>query len=211
MDVYAHLRVPGRDPLALLQATQKEWLAQSRGDLWVFGYASLIWNPGFAFTEQRMARIYGHHRALKMWSRINRGTPECPGLVFALLAGGSCQGLVFRVPRAQGAQVLELLWEREMPTAVYEPTWLQCHTPQGPIRALAFVLPRHSPSFTGVLSTTRYRQIFAKAKGRYGTTLDYALRTYKALQHHGIEDAALAHLLESKLGNAKNAKNAKKR
>jgi glutathione-specific gamma-glutamylcyclotransferase len=209
MDAYANLRTPGRDPEALLAATQQRWLARAnpggkgskglqgdkQGDLWLFGYASLIWNPGFEFTEQRPARIYGYHRALKMWSRINRGTPECPGLVFALLSGGSCQGLVYRVPRAQGEQVLKTLWQREMPTAVYEPRWLQCHTPQGAVQALAFVLPRSSPSYTGPLSSAQYRRIFAKAVGRYGSTQDYALRTHKALQAHGIADPALAQLL----------------
>jgi glutathione-specific gamma-glutamylcyclotransferase len=196
-DPYAHLRAQGRDPSALLAATQQQWLSRGRGrgDLWVFGYASLIWNPGFGFAEQRAARIYGHHRALKMWSRINRGTPECPGLVFALLSGGSCQGLVFRVPRSEVPHMLQTLWQREMPTAVYEPTWVQCHTSRGPVSALAFVLPRSSPSYTGPLSAKQYQHIFAKATGRYGSTLDYALRTHTALLAHGIGDKALVQLL----------------
>ena len=57
-------------------------------DLWIFGYASLIWRPEFEFAEKRPASVHGYHRALKMWSRVNRGSPECPGLVFALLSGG---------------------------------------------------------------------------------------------------------------------------
>jgi cation transport protein ChaC len=87
----------------------------------VFAYASLIWRPEFQACEQRPATVFGHHRALKMWSRINRGTPERPGLVFALLPGGSCQGQVHQLPRDQAPDALQRLWAREMPTQTYTP------------------------------------------------------------------------------------------
>jgi cation transport protein ChaC len=130
-----------------------------------------------------------------MWSRLNRGSPECPGLVFALLTGGSCQGVAYRVARDQADEVLVRLWEREMPMDVYTPNWLPCTTPQGPVQALAFTLPRSSPSFTGQLPAETYRKIFQQACGRFGTTLDYARQTYDSLRAHGIEDRALAALL----------------
>ena len=76
-----------RDPAPMLAQALRDWGGEQ--DLWVFGYASLIWRPEFEAAEQRLARLHGYHRALKMWSRVNRGTPECPGLVFALLSGGS--------------------------------------------------------------------------------------------------------------------------
>ena len=75
-------------------------------DLWVFGYASLLWRPEFEAQEQHASRVWGWHRALKMWSRLNRGSPECPGLVFALLPGGSCQGVVYRVAQSEADEVL---------------------------------------------------------------------------------------------------------
>ncbi len=164
-------------------------------DLWVFGYASLIWRQEFAHTAQHLTRVHGWHRALKMWSHVNRGTPECPGLVFALLPGGSCQGVVFRIPAAQAQQALAQLWQREMPRPVYTPRWLPCPTPDGIVQALAFTLPRSSPSFTGNLSPAQYRAIFSQASGRFGTTLDYARQTYDSLQALGIEDHSLGALL----------------
>lgn len=167
-----------------------------RDDLWIFGYASLIWRPDFEFTEQRRARVHGWHRALKMWSRINRGTPECPGLVFALLSGGSCHGVVYRVPRHDVPEVVAMLWLREMVTGVYDPRSLRCSTAKGPVHALAFTLSRRSPNYTGELSETRYQQIFSDACGRYGTTQDYVRQTLESLQRHGISDAALARLLK---------------
>jgi glutathione-specific gamma-glutamylcyclotransferase len=184
-----------RDSARELLRIKEAWLAQ-KGDLWVFGYASLIWRPEFEFTERRPARVHGWHRALQMWSQINRGSPECPGLVFALLAGGSCQGVVFRIPKAQAEKALDDLWFREMPGDVYDPRWLSCTTPQGQLSALAFTLSKQSPSYCGELEPKQYRQIFSQACGRYGTTLDYAQRTYECLLAEGIDDHALARLLK---------------
>src|SRR4030095_3819434 len=118
---------PLRDPQPLLEKTLRDWGGHS--DLWIFGYASLIWRPEVDFAERRPARVHGWHRALKMWSRINRGTPECPGLVFGMLSGGSCHGVVYRIAQADGQQVLAQLWAREMILGVYDPKWLVCQTP----------------------------------------------------------------------------------
>ena len=182
-----------RDPQPMLDAALREWGGD--GDLWIFGYASLIWNPEFDYAEQRPAQVHGWHRALKMWSRVNRGTPECPGLVFAMLPGGCCRGVVFRIPREQGHAVMHRLWDREMPTGVYDPRWLPCRTPQGIVPALAFTLSRRSPNYTGELPLEDYRRIFTQARGRYGTTLEYAQRTLEHLRQHRIHDRALERLL----------------
>lgn len=185
-----------RTSTAFREALLDRFRAQAAGqDLWVFGYASLLWRPEFEAQEQHITRVWGWHRALKMWSRLNRGSPECPGLVFALLPGGSCQGVAYRVALEQADEVLVRLWEREMPMDVYTPSWLPCNTPAGQFKALAFTLPRSSPSFTGQLPAETYRHIFQNASGRFGTTLDYARQTHESLQAHGIEDRALAALL----------------
>jgi cation transport protein ChaC len=176
------------------EALLKHWPRSQ--DLWIFGYASLIWRPEFDILEQHLTKVQGWHRALKMWSRLNRGTPECPGLVFALLSGGSCQGMVFRTPAQKVTQTIDQLWFREMPNNVYTTRWLQCPTPQGPVNALAFTLPRSSPSYTGTLSPAQYQDIFRNATGRYGTTLDYAQETLNSLKQHGIHDKALEALLQ---------------
>ena len=182
-----------RDPKPMLHRTLAQW--GGAGDLWVFAYASLIWRPDFDVVEQRKAKVHGWHRALKMWSRINRGTIECPGLVFALLSGGSCQGAVLKVERRHGEEVMHKLWDREMSTGVYDPRWLRCNTRQGPVHALAFTLSRHSPNFTGELSAEQYRDIFSKSCGKYGSTLEYADLTLRCLHTHGIHDPALKKLL----------------
>ncbi len=181
-----------RDTAALLARTLAQWRGDGAPqDLLLFAYGSLIWRPDFEYTESRLARVQGYHRALRMRSRVNRGCPEQPGLVLALLSGGSCRGLVFRVPAANGEAVLRQLWEREMPNGVYEPRWLQCETAAGPWRALAFTLSRRSPSWTGEIADTDLLHIFSHARGRYGTTLEYLMRTVQGLREHGIRDAEL--------------------
>lgn len=194
---YEHLRPPGRDPQQLREITRAQWRQQAgaHGELWVFGYASLIWRPDFNPAERHPTRVHGWHRALAMWSRVNRGTPEQPGLVFALLPGGSCRGVVYRVPAREADTVFDRLWAREMPSAVYDPRWLPCSTPHGPVPALAFTLSRHSPSYTGTLTPHQYREIFRHAHGRYGSTLDYARQTLESLHAHGVQDPRLSQLL----------------
>ena len=134
-----------------------------------------------------------------LFRSYNRGTPECPGLVFGLLPGGSCKGMVFRSPRARVATALAPLWEREMPNAVYDPRWLRCQTVHNnqktEVTALAFTLSKNSPDHTGELAVDTYRKIFAEASGRYGTTRDYAQLTYDGLKKVGIHDKALGALL----------------
>jgi glutathione-specific gamma-glutamylcyclotransferase len=184
---------PLRDPGPLLERTRREW--GGRSDLWVFGYASLLWNPEFAFVEHHGAYVRGWHRALRMASRINRGTPERPGLVFALLPGGSCHGAVYRVARRAAPDVLLRLWQREMPTGVYDPRWLPCRTSGGTVRALAFTLSRSSPQHTGHLPDRQLVEILRHARGRYGTTLDYLLHTARCLAERGVRDAEIERLV----------------
>jgi cation transport protein ChaC len=181
-----------RDPGPMLDAVLRAW--GGREDLWVFGYASLIWRPAFDAREQRPATVHGWHSALRMRSRINRGTPEQPGLVFALVCGGSCRGVAYRLEARQAERELQRLWEREMPTGVYDPRWLPCRTPHGPLRALGFTLSRASPSHTGHIGDEEMRRILRAATGRYGSTLEYLLETAASLRSCGIRDREIERL-----------------
>lgn len=184
---------PLRDPLPLLDKTRAEW--GGNDDLWVFGYASLIWRPEFDAAEVRPAQVRGWHRAFRMRSRVNRGTPDQPGLVFALVSGGMCHGVVFRIPRAQAEAELVRLWAREMPTGVYDARWLQCRTDAGAVRALAFTLSRRSPNFIDRIDDAQMLHILQHARGRYGSTLDYLLQTEAALRHRQVRDREIERLV----------------
>lgn len=182
-----------RDPQPMLADALHVWGGQQ--DLWVFGYASLIWRPEFDAAEQRGAVVHGWHRALQMRSRVNRGTPERPGLVFALVRGGSCRGMVYRIERQRAGAELERLWTREMPTGVYDPKWLACRTPQGPVKALAFTLGNDSPAHTGPVPDAQMLEVLRFATGRFGSTLDYLLETAASLRRCGIRDRDIERLI----------------
>ena len=184
---------PVRDPAALLAHTRTRW--GGARDLWVFGYASLIWRPEFEFEEHRAASVHGWHRALRMRSRVNRGTPERPGLVFAVVPGGSCRGVVYRIDRERAESELERLWAREMPTGVYDPRWLPCRTPDGTVEALGFTLSRRSPNYVSTMSDDELLHVLRGASGRYGTTLQYLVATARSLRDRGVRDREIERLM----------------
>lgn len=182
-----------RDPHEALAALRRQW--PSTAERWVFGYASLIWRPEFDAAEQRSALVHGWHRALRMRSRVNRGTPEVPGLVFALLPGGACRGRVYRLNPEKAEAEIERLWAREMPTGVYDARVLPCRTQQGSVGALAFTLHRRSESLVMPLSDEAMLLVLRRAVGRYGSTLDYLAQTAEALHREGIRDRAVEKLM----------------
>jgi cation transport protein ChaC len=184
---------PHRDTAAMLDQVRRQWGGQR--DLWIFGYASLIWRPEFDAAEHRPALVRGWHRAFQMRSRVNRGSPEQPGLVYALVSGGMCRGMAYRIHGHQAADELARLWLREMPNGVYDPRWLRCQTAAGEVTALGFTLSRRSPSFTGRLDDNEMLHILRHATGRYGSTLDYLLRTAQALREHRMCDRESQRLL----------------
>lgn len=188
---YASLTV--RDPAMALQALRRQW--QGHGPWWIFGYASLIWRPEFDAAEHRPALVHGWHRALRMRSRVNRGTPQQPGLVFALLPGGACRGVVYRLKPEQADAELERLWAREMPTGVYDPRLLPCRTPHGTVTALAFTLSRRSEACLPRLGDEAICHILRHARGRYGSTLDYLAETAAALRERGVRDREIERLM----------------
>ena len=184
---------PQPDVDALLRERQRRFGRVKA--LWLFGYASLIWRPECPTADPRPARVHGWHRALRMRSLINRGTPERPGLVFALLSGGSCRGEVHRLPDHSEEAELQRLWAREMPTGVYTPRWLPCHTAQGTVPALAFTLSRRHAACLAPMDDATVLDILRHARGRYGTTLDYLALTARALQERGIRDREIERLM----------------
>ena len=161
------------------------------GDVWVFAYGSLIWNPLFHFAAKRLAKVYGLHRSFCLWSRIGRGTPQQPGLVLGLDHGGSCAGLAYRIAQAHVREELRLLWRREMVTGAYVPTWVKANTPYGAVAAIAFVINHKSVAYAGKLSTPDAARCIAGASGLHGRCAEYLALTASGLREHGIEDHTL--------------------
>lgn len=179
---------------ASLNQTMSGWDAGQ--DIWVYGYGSLIWRPEFSYQERYPALLHGYHRKLCLWSRINRGTPEHPGLVFGLDAGGSCRGIVFRIAADHVPSTADALWQREMPSGAYTPKWLNCRTERGNVKALTFIMNRNTDAYVPSLPLDRLVSIISSAHGTYGPCLEYVLETAQALKQSNIHDKRLQHLVQ---------------
>ncbi|WP_320198778.1 gamma-glutamylcyclotransferase [Agrobacterium sp. rho-13.3] len=161
-------------------------------DFWVFGYGSLMWNPGFPFEERQQARLYGYRRSLCIRSNVYRGTDENPGLVLGLERGGSCHGVAFRVADAEKGPVLDYLRERELVSNVYKERVIAVGLADGRRQnALTYVAdPAHS-HYVGGLPVEEAASIVRHASGRSGPNVDYVFNTVQHLQDMGIRDALL--------------------
>ncbi|MBV6658374.1 MAG: gamma-glutamylcyclotransferase [Devosiaceae bacterium] len=164
-------------------------------DLWVFGYGSLIWRPGFPFRASYPARLFGYHRSLCVYSYVHRGTPERPGLVMGLDRGGSCSGLVFHVDAGHREEVLRYLREREQSTFVYQERMQRVHVRghDGPssVEALVYCVDRLHEQYAGLLAREEQLAIVAGAQGKSGPNPDYVVETSRALERLGVHDAGL--------------------
>jgi glutathione-specific gamma-glutamylcyclotransferase len=169
----------------------------AKGDLWVFGYGSLMWRPGFEFEERVPARLVGEHRALCVYSFVHRGTPEKPGLVLGLDHGGACRGIAFRVAEKNRADVVAYLREREQVTSVYREVmrsvWLENEARQR-VSALAYVVDRGHVQYAGRLSLAEQLRHVLQGHGQSGVNRDYVVATVKAIEAEGFRDAPLHQL-----------------
>ncbi len=165
-------------------------------DYWVFGYGSLMWHPGFPHIEVRIARLRGYHRSFCVYSHRYRGTPQAPGLVLGLDRGGSCQGMVYRVPAGEGEEVLDYLYEREMVTGVYRPSWRRAETEQGPVSAITFVVDRSHRQYAGRLSHDDMVALILQGQGNRGPCMEYLENTVHHLRALGLKDRGLERLLK---------------
>jgi cation transport protein ChaC len=170
-------------------------------DLWVFGYGSLMWKPGFHYRERTEARLIGAHRALCVYSFVHRGTPERPGLVLGLDHGGTCRGVAFRVDAQDRDHTIAYLRAREQVTMVYREVyrtlWL-AGDPQRRVRAVCYVADRSHPQYAGRLTLDQQVHLVRQGHGIGGPNRDYVLETVKALEALGYRESAL-HLLAERL------------
>lgn len=178
--------------LASLRAALDPWKAGT--PFWIFAYGSLMWNPSFTFDARHVATIRGYHRSFRVWSRINRGTPENPGLVLTLERGGSCRGLIYRISPDRVQEEMSGIWKREMTFGSYCPKWLDCVVGEEAIRALAFTVNRECSGYTGAIPEEVIVEAIASARGRYGPAHDYLFKTIDTLHEHGIRDSRVEHL-----------------
>lgn len=177
-------------------------------DPWVFAYGSLVWNPIIHFSERRLATLRGYHRRFCLWSYIGRGTRDIPGLVLGLDRGGCCRGVSYRLPHYLAREELRLLWRREMAVGSYCPRWIRVvdENDGSEHRAIAFVVNREHPSYTGKLAQDIVVNALSLARGQVGSSADYLMHTVESLITHGIRDEHLIDLQRRVLAEMRVAK-----
>jgi cation transport protein ChaC len=171
-------------------------------ELWVFGYGSLMWRPGFDYLERIPARLRGLHRALCVFSYVHRGTPEHPGLVFGLDRGGMCRGIAYRVAASARAKTIAYLRGREQVTSVYREAMRRVELEDGSrrqIEALCYLVDRGHVQYAGRLTLAERVHYVRQGHGQSGNNRDYVLDAVRALEALGYRETDL-HLLAQRLG-----------
>jgi cation transport protein ChaC len=166
-------------------------------ELWVFGYGSLMWRPGFPFETQVPGLLKGAHRALCVYSVLYRGTPEQPGLVLGLDRGGACRGVAFRVQDGAEDETIAYLRAREQVTAVYVEAYRNVRLLDGSgrtVKALTYLADPSHEQYAGRLSHNEQLRIVRACCGEAGANAEYVLNTVRHLEEEGVHDAVLAQL-----------------
>jgi len=167
-----------------------------RGDLWVFGYGSLMWDPGFHHPESHPAVVHGYHRRFCIYSHNYRGTRALPGLVLGLDRGGACKGIAYRVPRPQAKATLAYLWERELDGGAYRFRKLKVRLARKSVTAFSCVVDRAHPHYAAELSIEETARLICQGVGKRGLCLDYLENTVRHIEALGLTDGHLHQLLE---------------
>lgn len=164
--------------------------------MWVFGYGSLLWNPGFEPASKEKAVLKGYHRSFCMLSIHHRGTEENPGLVLALDAvdGGQCTGVAFEVKPAEEAQVLAELRARELISSAYVEANVMLQIEGGEVEALAYVIDSAHEQYCQFDLETQAGMIAGAVGGR-GPNPEYLYNTAAHLDQMGIRDDDMAWLV----------------
>ena len=159
------------------------------GQLWVFAFGSILWKRRFAVVEERPAMVRGWHRKFCLGPDTRyRGNPEAPGVMLSLDRGGQCRGMVLRMDPVGREAALEDLLRHEPPVP---PAWVRAQTPQGEVRAIAFVTHKAFAGYCGGLCEAEVADRLASAVGMWGSMADYLRNTVSHLEAMGIHDAYL--------------------
>lgn len=168
--------------------------------LWVFGYGSLMWRPGFAFEERCEAVMHGVHRRLCIYSHVHRGTPDKPGMVLGLDRGGTCRGIGYRVAPGRRDETIAYLREREQVTMVYKEQWrdmvVQRASGRERVRALVYVVDQQHGQYAGKRAAQELLPFVLQGHGKGGPCIEYIASTLDHIREQGMNDHHLEEVLK---------------
>ncbi len=164
---------------------------------WVFGYGSLIWNPGFAYTNATWGVLHGWQRACCRYSFRHRGTPQKPGLVVGLREGGTCKGVAYAILPSEIGKTFAYLDSREgdgylrqkLPIA-----FPKGHSPRF-IEAWVYVPNPQHPSYFGGMNLEHIAPLVAHGLGESGESYVYVKTLLEHLRQQGIHEDELEYVL----------------
>lgn len=178
------------------EAIRREALRGHSGDLWVFAYGSLMWDPAIRFADVRRAHAPHHERQFILRdTKGARGTQEAPGMMAALDAGGGCDGLAFRISADNVDTETEILFRREMIGPGYHAVFIEADIGEEAICALTFLADHGSPDIHPDISRSDQVRHIATGKGFLGTSRQYLVNVVDHFRHLGIVDRHCADLL----------------
>lgn len=162
--------------------------------MWVFGYGSLLWNPGFEVAESVIATLPGYARSFCMRSIHHRGTEDDPGLVLALdeQPDHACTGMALRVAPGQEDATLAYLRERELISSAYVEKHLDIMLEDDRVvTAVVYVVDETHVQYCGGLPLEEQARIIASAVGGRGPNTEYLYNTAEHLAEIGLHDPDL--------------------
>lgn len=146
--------------------------------LWVFGYGSLVWKPGFQPGQTATGHIEGMARRFWQGNETHRGVPGNPGRVATLVEekGAITHGLALEL---RGEEALDYLNNREMTLGGY----LQRITTFQPVDSklpafpvLVFIATPQSKHWLGPESASHIAKQVVRSKGPSGHNVEYVIK-----------------------------------
>lgn len=159
------------------------------GDVWIFAYGSLIWNPLLRFDEQQIATLHGWHRSFCLSMVSGRGNADTPGRMLAVEPGGATQGIAFRISSDTVDEDLRRMWIREMVLGTYQPIWADVTLIDGSVvKALVFAADPQRDQYEPDSQIKSIAPLIAAASGIHGDNADYVFTLESALIDRGLTD-----------------------
>lgn len=184
-----------RSPEMLQQSLERMLEHHAPGaDVHVFAYGSLMWNPALEYASHARASVHGWHRSFCLRNVVGRGGPDRPGLMLALDRGGSCNGLLLRIPGHLVRSELSILWRREMTWGTYDARWVTARACGSATRAITFVANRRHDRYLKGLPLAEAARLINSGEGSLGTCRAYFDATVARLRELGIEDHRMEQL-----------------
>jgi glutathione-specific gamma-glutamylcyclotransferase len=177
--------------------------------LFVFGYGSLIWRPGFPHEARLPAVVEGFVRRLWQGSPDHRGTPERLGRVATLVRspGGRCGGVVYRLPERDAEGILRALDHREK--GGYARLAVEATlggAARGAVQAITWIATPDNPHHLGPAPLADMVAQIRASTGPSGANHEYVIELDEALRALGLFDAHVAEIAAALAADARDVR-----